>query len=103
MTNDNIVIIISILALFIASMELFVIAHLYYKIKSNELLITKIDDILKKANDNILAMSQYIAEVGKFKKKDLIDEIKWEKRFRDSTLIMKSFNDRLLDIESIVK
>lgn len=103
MTNDNIVIIISILALFIASIEIFVIAHLYYKIKSNELLITKINDILKNASDNILAMSQYIAKIGEFKKKDLIDEIKWEKRFKDTTLIMKIFNDRLLDIESIVK
>jgi len=103
MTNDNIVIVISILALFIASIEMFVIAHLYYKIKSNELLITKINDILKKANDNILAISQYIAKIGEFKKKDLIDEIKWEERFKQTTLIMNSFNDRLLDIESIVK
>lgn len=103
MTNENIVFIVSFLALTIACVETFALAHLYYKIKSNELLITKINDILKKASDNILSISQYVADIGKFKKKDLIDEIKWEERFRDTTLIMKALNDRLLDIESIVK
>ena len=106
MTESTAAFVVGIVSLIVGVINTFALANFYYKIKMNEIKIKQISNmssILEKANENIVNLSQKIEHLGKLNKKDLVEDLKWSERFKQIVMILNTYNDRLIEIESIVK
>lgn len=106
MTEITAVFIVGFISLIVGVINTFALANFYYKIKMNEIKLKQLSSmssILEKANENIVNLSKKIEYLGKDRKKDLVEDLKWSERFNQTVMILKTFNDRLTEIESIVK